>query len=213
MINILVHGLGQTDRSWDKVKENLNQDNINVETPNLFEIAKNYQLTYENVFAVFVDYCNSFNDKLNLIGISMGGLLAIDYAILYPEKINSIILCGVPYEIPKKLFKIQNFIFRFMPKMTFEKMGISKENFIQLTNSMAELNIKEQVSKIKCSTLVICGENDKVNLESAKQLNKVIKNSKLKIIEKAGHEVNVDTPKELANEIYDFLKNNNKDRK
>ena len=45
MTNILVHGLGQTDKSWDKVKEILNQDNINVETPNLFEITKNYQLT------------------------------------------------------------------------------------------------------------------------------------------------------------------------
>ena len=74
MINILVHGLGQTDKSWDKVKGILNQDNINVETPNLFEIAKNYQLTYENVFTVFVDYCNSFSDKLNLVGLSLGGI-------------------------------------------------------------------------------------------------------------------------------------------
>ena len=40
MINILVHGLGQTDKSWDRVKGILNQDNINVETPNLFKIAK-----------------------------------------------------------------------------------------------------------------------------------------------------------------------------
>ena len=148
MINILVHGLGQTDKSWDKVKGILNQDNINIETPNLFEIAKNYQLTYENVFTVFVDYCNSFSDKLNLVGLSLGGILAIDYAILHPEKVNSITLCGVPYEMPKKLLKIQNFIFKFMPKRTFDNIGISKENFMQLTNSMAELNIKEKLSKM-----------------------------------------------------------------
>ena len=50
-------------------------------------------------------------------------------------------------------------------------------------------------------------------MKSAKQLNKVIKNSKFKIIENAGHEVNVDNPKELANVIYDFCKDNDKDIK
>lgn len=207
MTNILVHGLGQTDKSWNKVKEILNQDNINVETPNLFEITKNYQLSYENVFTVFVDYCNSFSDKLNLVGLSLGGILAINYAILHPEKVNSITLCGVPYEIPKKLFKLQNFIFKFMPKKSFQNMGVSKENFIQLTNSMAELNIKEKISKIKCNTLVICGENDKANIESAKLLNENIKNSELKIIRNAGHEINIDSPEEFAKIIKEFLVN------
>ena len=207
MINILVHGLGQTDKSWDKVKGILNQDNINVETPNMFEIAKNYQLTYENVFTVFVDYCNSFSDKLNLVGLSLGGILAIDYAIFHPEKVNSITLCGVPYEMPKKLLKIQNFIFKFMPKRTFENMGVSKENFIQLTNSMAELNIKEKISKLKCHTLVICGEKDSANLESANKLNENIKNSELKIIKNSGHEVNIDAPEKFAKIIKEFLVN------
>ena len=205
MTNILVHGLGQTDKSWDKVKEILNQDNINVETPNLFEIAKNYQLTYENVFTVFVDYCNSFSDKLNLVGLSLGGILAIDYAILHPEKVNSITLCGVPYEIPKKLFKLQNFIFKFMPKKTFDNMGVSKENFIQLTNSMAELNIKEKVLKLKSPTLVLCGEKDSANIESANKLNENIKNSELKIIKDAGHEINIDAPEEIAEIIKKFV--------
>ena len=207
MINILVHGLGQTDKSWDKVKGILNQDNINVETPNLFEIAKNYQLTYENVFTVFVDYCNSFSNKLNLVGLSLGGILAIDYAILHPEKVNSITLCGVPYEMPKKLLKIQNFIFKLMPKRTFENMGVSKENFIQLTNSMAELNIKEKISKLKCHTLVICGEKDSANIESANKLNENIKNSELEIIKNEGHELNIDAPEKFAEIIKEFLVN------
>ncbi len=42
-------------------------------------------------------------------------------------------------------------------------MGISKNDFINLTNSMSELDIKSKVSKIKCSTLVLCGEKDKSN--------------------------------------------------
>ena len=207
MTNVCVHGLGQTDKSWDKVKEILSKDNINIKTPNLFGITTNCQMNYENIYKAYANYCNCFEEKINLVGLSLGGILAIDYAIEYPERVNSIILCGVPYEIPKKLFKIQNFIFKFMPKKTFENMGVSKENFINLTNSMAELNIKEKISKIKCNTLIVCGEKDTANLKSANKLNENIKNSKLKVIKDAGHEVNIDAPEKFTEVIKESLVN------
>ena len=40
--------------------------------------------------------------------------------------------------------------------------------------------------------------------QDEKSWNEVIQNSKFKIIENAGHEVNIDNPIELANTIYDF---------
>ena len=103
--------------------------------------------------------------------------------------------------------KFQNFVFKFMPKKNFENIGISKNNFIELSNSLSELNIKSKVSKIQCNTLIICGEKDNVNIESAKQLSSNIKNSKIKIIKGAGHEINIDTPKEFANTIKEFYYN------
>ena len=45
-------------------------------------------------------------------------------------------------------------------------------------------------------------------MKSAKLLNKNIKNSELKIVSNSKHEVNIDNPKELADIIYDFWKNN-----
>ena len=47
MVNILVHGLGQDETSWNEVKNQLNNSEINVETPSLFSIVKNYQVNYE----------------------------------------------------------------------------------------------------------------------------------------------------------------------
>lgn len=212
MINILVHGLGQDERSWNEVKNQLNNNGINVETPNLFSIVKNYQLNYENMYKTFADYCNSFNEKINLVGLSLGGVLAIDYITEFPEKVNSIILIGTPYEIPKNIFTIQNVIYKFMPKRIFEKMGCPKKDMISLLDSMKNLSIPEKAPNIKINTLIICGEKEKdnINMKSAKQLNKVIKNSKFKIIENAGHEANIDNPIELASTIYDFWKDNEK---
>ena len=40
MINILVHGLGQNESSWDKVKELSEENKVEVKTPNLFNLAK-----------------------------------------------------------------------------------------------------------------------------------------------------------------------------
>ena len=213
MINILVHGLGQDEKSWNEVKKQLNNNGINVETPNLFSIVQNYQVNYENMYREFADYCNSFKEKINLVGLSLGGVLAIDYIIEFPEKINSITLIGTPYEIPKAIFTIQNIIYKFIPKRIFEKRGCPKKDIISLLDSMKNLSIPDKVTSIKSNTLIICGEKEKdnINMKSAKQLNKVIKNSKFKIIENAGHEVNTDNPKVLSNVIYDFWKDNDKD--
>ena len=210
MVNILIHGLGQNETSWNEVKNQLNNSEINVETPNLFSIVKNYQVNYENMYKTFADYCNSFNEKINLVGLSLGGILAIDYIAEFPEKVNSIILKGTPYEIPKTIFTIQNIIYKFMPKRIFEKIGCPKKDMIRLLKSMSELSIPDKAPNIKCNKLIICGEKEKdnINMKSAKQLNKVIQNSKFKIIENAGHEVNIDNPKELANIINDFWKDN-----
>ena len=60
MVNILVHGLGQTEKSWDKIIEKLNKSNIKAENPNLFELAKNYEMNYENInrfIEKIVSYC------------------------------------------------------------------------------------------------------------------------------------------------------------
>ena len=60
MINILVHGLGQNESSWNKVKELLKENKIEVETPNLFNLAKNYQLNYENLYRMSL-FAREFN--------------------------------------------------------------------------------------------------------------------------------------------------------
>lgn len=203
MENILIHGLGQDEKAWDKVIKEL--DNIKVSCPNLFSLVEE-QMNYKNLYNSFCSYCNNKKEQLNLCGLSLGGILAIDYAKQNPEKVNSLIIIGTPYEIPKNLFKLQNIIFKFTPKKTFTKMGCEKKKFVNLVNSMDGLDIKSNLDKIECRTLVVCGENDRANLDGSKLLYNHIKNSKLEIVENSMHEVNKDNPKELSNIIKEFWK-------
>lgn len=206
MSNILIHGLGQNSQSWDNTVIYLKKNGIDTICPNLFEITNNNLVNYKNMYSAFSDFCNNQEEKVNLCGLSLGGILALDFAKEYPEKVNSIILIGTPYKIPKALFKMQSLIFNIMPKATFKKMGCSKRKFITLVNSMSNLNIVKDLEKINCKSLILCGVKDNVNMKSAKLLNKSIKNSELKIINSSSHEVNIDNPKELSNIIYSFWK-------
>lgn len=208
MRNILIHGLGQNNQSWDNTVIYLKKNGIDSIHPSLYEIINNNLLNYKNLYSAFSDFCNNQEEKVNLCGLSLGGILALDFAKEYPEKVNSIILIGTPYKIPKALFKVQNLIFKMMPKRTFEKMGCSKRGFITLVNSMSNLNIAKDLNKIKCKCLILWGAKDNVNMESAKLLNNSIKNSEFKIISNSSHEVNVDNPKELSDIIYNFWKDN-----
>ena len=208
MGNILIHGLGQNETSWNLVETELKNNNIKVEKPNLYSIIKNEKINYTTMFQKFADYCNSFDDELNLCGLSLGGILALDYAKKFPDKVKSIILVGTPFKIPKILFKIQGIIFHLMPKATIEKIGCSKKDFISLVNSMSDLDIASNLDKVKCKTLILCGVKDNQNMESAKLLNKNIKGSSFRTIDNSSHEVNIDNPKELSNIIYDFWSQN-----
>lgn len=208
MKNILIHGLGQNNQSWDNTVIYLKKNGIESICPSLYEITNNTLLNYKNLYDLFSNFCNNQEEKVNLCGLSLGGILALDFAKECPEKVNSIILIGTPYKIPKSLFKVQNLIFKMMPKRIFENMGCSKKGFITLVNSMSDLNISKDLNKIKCKILILCGAKDNVNMKSAKLLNNNIKNSEFKIISNSSHEVNVDNPKELSDIIYNFWKDN-----
>ncbi len=204
MKNILIHGLGQNSKDWDTIKNELETRGISPIVPDLFDLTKGRELDYPTVYQAFSELCESYKDKLNLCGLSLGGLLALNYAIQYPRKINSLVLIGTPFEIPKGLLKFQNIVFRFMPKAAFQNMGVSKKDFTRLSNSMTNLNFMELVATLGCPALILCGAKDKTNMESAKRFHEAMKNSKLVIVDDSGHEVNKDNPNELVSILQDF---------
>lgn len=121
------------------------------------------KVNYVSLYQAFSNYCNQIEGSIDLCGLSLGGVMALNFAIDHPEKVNSLALIAVQYKMPKKLLQFQNLLFRFMPKSMFEEMGFGKEDFLQLCKSMMELDFSESVKKIACPTMVICGEKDNAN--------------------------------------------------
>lgn len=205
MKKIFIHGSGHKATSWKKTIENIKNNN-DVLCPELSSILDGKEATYNNLYSSFVKYCNNIDGKIDLCGLSLGGILALNYALDFPNKLNSLILIGTPHKVPKFMFSIQNVIFKFLPKSLFETMAFNKRDTFILGNSMKKIDFSNRVSKIKCSTLIICGEKDNANIKSAYYLSEHIKDSKLKIIKNTGHIVNEENPKELSMLINNFWK-------
>ena len=205
MKKILIHGSGHRADSWTKVIEYMNNDK-DMLCPNLDTILNGKEASYTNLYSSFAEYCNKIDGKIDLCGLSLGGILALNYAIDYPEKVERLILIGTPHKVPKVMFSIQNVVFKLLPKSIFATKAFDKKNTFILGKTMKKLDFSNRVDKVQCPTLVISGEKDSANIKSAYYLSKNIKNSKLKIIANTGHVVNEENPKELSRVISEFWK-------
>lgn len=204
---IFVHGSGHKATSWEKTISYMT-NNEDIVCPNLSSILEGKEASYENLYSSFVKYCNEFDGQIHLCGLSLGGILALNFALDFPQKVKTLVLIGTPYKVPKVAFSFQNIIFRFLPKSIFETMAFDKKNTFALGDTMKNLDFSDRVKNIKCHTLILCGKKDSANMKSADYLSQSIRSAELKIIENTGHVVNEENPKALADILNEYyLKN------
>ena len=197
---IFVHGSGHKATSWEKTISYMT-NNEDIVCPNLSSILEGKEASYENLYSSFVKYCNEFDGQIHLCGLSLGGILALNFALDFSQKVKTLVLIGTPYKVPKVAFSFQNIIFRFLPKSIFE-------NTFALGDTMKNLDFSDRVKNIKCPTLILCGKKDSANMKSADYLSQSIRSAELKIIENTGHVVNEENPKALAQILNEFYSQN-----
>ena len=179
-------------------------------------------------------------EKTNVLGISYGGEVGMIFAIKYPELVNSLIVaCSIPkvdryarliadkwmmaarLRSGKYLFLSMvtdiyspNFInekWDFIEKTILSFEEVDFEAFIELLKSFMELNILNDLPKIKAPTLIITAGRDRTKPDIySKMMHKKIANSELKVIEGAGHVVNWEKPEEFNKIVLEFLEKHNR---
>lgn len=200
---ILLHGLGQKPSDWDNTIKYID-NGVDVSCPALFKWLAKTETSYNCLYHGLEKYCDEFDEPFILGGLSLGGILALQYALEYSDKVHSLILMGAQFTMPKKMLRLQNMIFLILPSKAFGDTGLDKKAVISLCNSMMELNFTENLKDIHCRTLVLCGEKDKSNLDAALKLKAYIKNAEMTFIPNAGHEINIDNPVQLGKTVNVF---------
>ncbi len=166
-------------------------------------------------------------EKFHLLGNSMGGHIALLYALQHPEKIQSLILSGSSglYEngmgdsFPKR--KDYNYI-KSKTELTFYDPHTATEELLDeifatvnsrkaiqilsLAKSTIHNNLRPELPNITADCCLIWGKNDVVTPPAvALEFNRLIPNSKLFWIDKCGHVPMLEAPKLFNNLLDPFL--------
>ena len=87
MTTVLLHGLGQGPESWDGTAKKLNGE---VLRPDLFAPVRGGTVTWKGIYRAFAGYCAELDRPLRLCGLSLGGVLALQYALEHPERVGAL---------------------------------------------------------------------------------------------------------------------------
>ena len=200
---ILLHGSGHRADSWRETVSYLNRRE-DVLCPELSAILNGREASFPNLRAAFAQYCAQTGGPVHLCGLSLGGVLALDYALDHPENVKTLVLIGTPHKVPKVAFALQNVVFRLLPKSAFASMAFDKRDTFALGNSMKNLDFSGRLGELRRPTLILCGEKDGANLKSAHYMAQHIPGAGLEIIGNTGHVVNEENPRALAERLNGF---------
>lgn len=173
--------------------------------------------------------------KIDLLGVSQGGMISEYIAIKYPELVNKLVLtvtASRPNETINNVItswinmaKEERYkdIFIDTAEKSYTEKTLSKyrkyynlvdafiklknpDRFIIQANSCITHNAYSKLSKIKCPTLIIGGKKDKiVGIESSIDIHNKIPNSEIYIYNKYGHGL-YEEAKDFNERVINFLK-------
>lgn len=197
-------------------------------------LPKNF--TTEDMAGDIISYMDYLKiKKADVIGVSQGGMIAQYLAINAPKKVNKLILvvtCARPNDILKNNSKlwldmaknkdytgimvdsaeksyVGNYLVhtRRMCKLVCKlSKNVTFDRFITEVNSCMMHDTYNKLDKIKCKTLIIGADKDKMlGVDGSIELNKKIKNSELYIYNEYSHGV-YEQAKDFNDRVLKFLR-------
>ena len=203
---LYLHGLGQKPDSWDRAIKETKVSGSSISL-SLAELSEGKDVTYKELYSAFSEVCDKEDEEIVLCGLSLGAVLALNYAIDHPDKIKALVLIAAQYKMPEKLLKFQNVLFRLMPNSMFKQTGFTKADVISLCGTMAELDFTESLHNVSCPVLIVCGEKDNANKKASQELARYLSKCSFYELLKTGHEVNIEAPEEIAMVLQEFYDN------
>jgi 4,5:9,10-diseco-3-hydroxy-5,9,17-trioxoandrosta-1(10),2-diene-4-oate hydrolase len=207
---ILLHGWANDAQEWKFNMESLSQFH-QVYVPDMVGYGQSDKPEAEYKISFFVNFLNNFMKALklehtSLIGHSLGGGIALDFAVSFPSKVDKLILVDGPAIEEKTTFWC-----KIVPLLTLWKALKEQKAYSYLVKHMKGLK-KEQaafidmLSRVNSPTLILWGKKDRyLPLLNAYKMHELIKNSKLYIFENCGHAPQREGAEEFNKIVSDFL--------
>ena len=238
---LLIHGLGSSARDWER------------QVP---YFSKNYRVISIDVrghgqtdkpagpygIRLFAEDTAEFMKILNIesahvVGISMGGMIALQLATIIPERIRSLVVVNTGAELIVRSFR--EFLMVLQRKLIVRLLGMRKMGEVlsgrlfpdpeheelrkifvdrwaendprAYRDSMQGLlgwSVTEQLSSIQCPTLIVSADHDYTPVAIKEAIVAKMPNAKLAVIPNSRHAVPVERPEEFNQIVGEFLTEN-----
>ena len=195
---IFLHGLGQDVLSWQGVQFALSP--LHSKT---FDIFSHPKESYQEVKERLMERLQQESEPFILVGLSLGGVLALDLSRQDFPQLKGLVLAGTQYKLNTNLlYRLQILLFRLL---VFEKQDANKQQMLQILTELKGLNLTDTVKVCPLPSLVICGSKDWANQSSSKKLANLLPKGRYQEIADGGHLLNTEKPYELAQAIKEFV--------
>ncbi|MEC9248794.1 MAG: alpha/beta hydrolase [Pseudomonadota bacterium] len=228
---VLFHGAGFT-RMWIPLYENLSKrlDFIAPECPGFGETPlANWIKGFDDLVILYDQFFEQLGlEQVHLIGFSMGGWAAAEFASYYPRRVKSLSLItpvglrlednpGVdlfqlaPEDLMDRLFKDKTVMAEWLPDMdNFDEGVHAYTEFSAAARFMwaprYNLALEHRLQRVSCQSLVVGAEEDRlIPNEMSDRFTEFLPRSELVRIPGTGHEVCLERPEELAETLINFI--------
>lgn len=219
---VLLHGWGQNIEMMKPVGDKLQKNNriIIIDLPGFGETPEP-----DTIWTMYdyTDMVKKLLDELKvdnpiMIGHSFGGKISLIYASKY--KVNKLILFGSPFKKEVQKLSTKTKVLKSLKKVPglnklegFAKKHIGSRDYKQASDFMRKilvehvnLDITEEVKKIKCPTLIVWGTNDaEVPIERAYELESLISDAAVIPYEGCTHYAYLERLGQTVNVIKSFI--------
>jgi 3-oxoadipate enol-lactonase len=237
---LLIHGLGSSSRDWEMQIEPFARE-YQVITLDLRGHGQSGKPPGPYSIRMFAEDTAALVRTLDIlpahvVGISMGGMVAFELAVHFPQLLRSLtIVNSYPemrvetlqehLQVWRRFLILEILGMRGMGMMLsgrlfpFPEQADLRETFVrrwvendkrayrESMRAVLNWNVEQQLGEIDCPVLVVASDHDYTTVEEKRAYTKRIPAAKLIVIEDARHAVTADRPDKFNAVLRDFLKN------
>jgi pimeloyl-ACP methyl ester carboxylesterase len=228
---VFIHGSGGNAGLWWKVMEGLadGYNSVAIDLPGHGESQGQGMKSIPDYREFLKDFLGVLGrENIALGGHSLGGGIAQDFALRYPQKLRAILLIGTGARLrvlPEALERLRQMAegkiaprfepWGFSPSATPELLSEGEREWAKTSPRVRyydmaacdHFDIMKEVDQIRLPTLMVCGREDRLTpVKYTEYLKGKIPGSKMEIVEGAGHMVMLEAAETLSRMILTFLR-------
>jgi len=224
---VFLHGMFGGLSNYDELIQHIDGYNIYVPSIPIYDFDHS-NLSIRNLTQWTHEFCEALNiSQPVLLGNSMGGHMALEYALQYPDDVKALVLTGssglqekdfgssCPRRNDRKYIRkqaeqifYQDLVNDIILDEIMEVIGTPAKlsNMLAVARDTHEYNMEQYLSQITHDVLLIWGKNDRVTPpEVANTFYQKLPHAQLYWIDKCGHAPMMEHPQRFAFFLNEFL--------